>query len=403
MDTTTGYKRPPLELATLPTIKDALQDYALWLRSRKLSPRSIETYRKDLVRFTTWLETQLGDAPSVGDITAERIEAFEAHLSHLKATTMIKALSAIKSFITWCIRQKLRMDDPTREIIWPKKQRPLPRALSQGELSALEAALASPLPPYSEPRRRRMQIRERLALTLLLYTGARRAEAVNIHWRDVDLDRRVLAIVDGKGGKSRTVPIHDRLYAALDAVPVPHRVGYVLSHEDGRQLHHNALGHMFDRDCAWLRTEWGLHGVSCHRLRHTFATSCAANGVDMPTLAALLGHADIKETQRYIYVSGQQTRQAIEKLPDLFAGTADKKPTPRQIEHTCDYCGEPFVSRSRATRFCSQSCKRRFYREHGPVDVPTHCATCRAPLTPSTRGPKRRFCSERCQRKRAGS
>ncbi|HEU5101129.1 MAG TPA: tyrosine-type recombinase/integrase [Roseiflexaceae bacterium] len=394
-----------LELLTLPTIAEALPAYLQWLRGRKLSERTIETYQKDLHAFAAYLGAQIGDAPQIGDISAERIEAYQATRAHLKATTIIKFLTAVKSFSSWCIRRRYRADDPTREIDWPKKNRPLPRACSDDELLAIEMLLAAP-PPTLDARARRIWLRDMRAITLMLFAGLRRSEAAQLAWADVDLRARLIVVRHGKGDKDRVIPMHDRISAVLEAVPSAERAGYVLGHKDGQPLSEKTIGHLFDRADSRMRRNGGVR-ISAHRLRHSFATQAIRSGADIRAVQELLGHADLKDTARYLHVSGAQTRSAIAALPAQFAQLVQLGPEWRGLreqQRVCADCGQPFVCRSKIARFCSQACKHRHYRTHGKVVAPAACAQCDAPLTQGTKGPKRRFCSERCrQRARAAA
>src|SRR5262245_62894184 len=112
------------------------------MKARKLSVNTIASYRKCVRSFAR----ALGDGSTIADVTADAIDAFQEELGEREAATISKYLSAIRAWCRWSIRAGLRADDPTLDLIWPKRSDVLPRALSSDELTQLEALLAAPLP-----------------------------------------------------------------------------------------------------------------------------------------------------------------------------------------------------------------------------------------------------------------
>ena len=355
-----------LELHVLPTVAEGLGPYAGWLRGRKLSERTIETYVEAIAGFVSWLETQIGEAPQIGDVTTRAIEGYQESRAHLNARTLVRTLSAIRSFCTWCIRRGYRSDDPTLLIEWPKRAESLPRCLTSEELAKLEAALAAALPsPYYDKRERWIRARDRRCLLLLLYSGARLSEVANIQWSDVDLVKREVRIVKAKGNKQRVQPLAERVYAELAAVPTAERIGYVIGRKDGSRIGAGAIAHLFER--GWLRDDFGLV-ISAHRLRHTFARATLAAGADIRTVQELMGHSSISTTQIYLHVEDAQKRAAIDLLPDRFdtpsQPAAPQPAAPAGELVPCLACGRQIVNDPHGPRrlYCDASCKNRYHR-----------------------------------------
>ena len=174
-----------------------------------------------------------------------------------------------------------------------EKDEPLPRCLSSDELALVDEALESRLPLLNVRIATRRQ-RDKLAILLMLYAGLRRSEACRADWRNIDLGNATLTVVLGKGRKSRAIPLHARLFTALEAVPVSERRGPVLrplraSEADQSRKRHisaNTLMHAFDR---WLCDDYGLH-ISPHMLRHSFAVELLRGGADLRSIQLMLGH-----------------------------------------------------------------------------------------------------------------
>jgi len=297
-----------VQLATTPAILDTLESYASHLAGRKCSARTIDTYRRAVRRVAVFL----GDEPTVADVHAESLGRYQAS-RHAKAPATIgKDLSAMRSYSRWCIRAKLRNDDPTLELEWPKRNEPIPRALSARELRELDRLLDRPL-PILDTKARRVRERDQRIVLLMEYAGLRLAEVAKLLWRDVDLEAGTLIVRQGKGRKDRALPIHGRLAANLALTPEDKQRGAVCGHSDGRPLSYKSIPHTFDR---WLKDE-GLD-ISAHQLRHTFATRLLWAGRDLRTIQRLLGHASLSTTERYLQVEMEQKRDAVDSLPDRW-------------------------------------------------------------------------------------
>lgn len=296
-------------LATSPAILDTLDSFAAALAGRKLRDRTIDTYMAALRQYAAWL-----DAPTVHGISADSIGRYQLTRREKAASTIGKDLSAIRAYTRWCIRAKLRSDDPTLDLEWPKRRRRLPRPLKREELRTLEAILARPA-PVLDIRARRLWERNRRIVLLLLYTGLRRTEIAGLVWGDVYLDEAQLIVRQetAKGGNERIVPLHARVVAELETTPPPKRRGAVAGHRDGRCLSHKSIGTIFER---WLNDQ-GLR-ISAHKLRHTAATQLIISGASLRDVQETLGHADIRTTEGYTALIPERQRAAINRLPDRF-------------------------------------------------------------------------------------
>jgi site-specific recombinase XerD len=294
-------------LAESPAIMDTLESFAIGLAARKLSVRTIDTYRRSMKTFVKWL----GDDATIGAIQPVRLLAYQIARRDRDAATIGKDLSAIRAYCRWCIRAGLRGDDPTLDFVWPKRGTPLPRALSSDEQRKLEKLLSRPLPVLNKEDRW-VRARERRGILLMLYAGTRLSETVNVAWDDADLEARQITIRYGKGRKSRMVGMHERVYAALTAVPVAERVGYVAGGRHGNKISGKALAKMFEKG-GWVR-ESGLD-ISAHELRHTFATLMLRAGADLRQIQLLLGHESLATTQIYLGLDTRDKQRAIDLLP----------------------------------------------------------------------------------------
>jgi site-specific recombinase XerD len=154
--------------------------------------------------------------------------------------------------------------------------------------------------------------RNRRAIFLMLYAGLRISEACSLSWREIDLEQGSLMVRDGKNGKDRIVPINATLFQELQKVPVHERknIFAVAGKRDGTGMKRKGMTHIFDR---WLK-DMGVD-LTAHQLRHSFATQLMEAGVNLREIQELMGHESLETTQRYLMVSSERLRRAVDSLP----------------------------------------------------------------------------------------
>ena len=286
----------------MPTVGDYLDRYAASLRGQGRRPRGIERYLEHLRAFDSF---HAGLA--LDDLNRAAVARYQEDLAQRCAIkTVIGALSCIRSFCQWAICEELLTRDPTTAVKWPKKPEPVPRALKRAEVRVLLRAMEEP--PFLTLKQRWYHRRNRRAVLLMLYAGLRMGEVIALRWRDVDLEQAMLLVRDGKGGRSRSLPIHPVLLAELRmATGLPQHA--VAGTMDGKPLVRE-IDHLFRR---WLRKQ-GIE-ISAHQLRHSFATELLRQGVNLRAIQELLGHKQLETTQRYLMVEVEHLRSAVAQLP----------------------------------------------------------------------------------------
>ncbi|PZG04767.1 site-specific tyrosine recombinase XerD, partial [Micromonospora craterilacus] len=166
-----------------------------------------------------------------------------------------------------------------------------------------------------------LALRDRALLEFLYGTGARISEAVGAAVDDLDVEEGV-ALLRGKGGRSRLVPIGGYGLRALVAYLVRGRPGLVAAGRGTPAVFVNSRGGPLTRQGAWtiLRraaaraglTVDGPQAVSPHTLRHSYATHLLDGGADVRVVQELLGHASVTTTQVYTLVT-------VERLREVYA------------------------------------------------------------------------------------
>ena len=267
------------------------------------SPRTIEAYRRDVLRCTAFLREH--GVQSVDEITPGLLREFVFSLKDLglAGSSIRRNISALRTWYRVLLAEGLVRTDPTERLDPPQRFRTLPEVLSVDEITRLLAA-----PALDE----RLAFRDRAMLELAYGAGLRVSEWIGLATRDVLLEDGLVRVL-GKGNKERLVPIGR---SAIGAVAVylrelrPH-----LERGAGQgYLFLNGQGQPLTRMGAWkiLRKYVDLAGiekpVSPHTLRHSFATHLLEGGADLRAVQEMLGHADIATTQIYTHVDREYLR-----------------------------------------------------------------------------------------------
>ena len=144
-------------------------------------------------------------------------------------------------------------------------------------------------------------------IRLLMLTGCRLGEVVSLEWDWIRGKR--IHLPDSKSGP-RTVWLSTAARAVIDAIPRYSPVCPFLFPARPPTRHIDNLEYQWHR----IRNEAGLPGLRIHDLRHTWASTAAQNGVDMVTVAKLLGHASVETTERYTHLSDQSVADAADRV-----------------------------------------------------------------------------------------
>jgi integrase/recombinase XerD len=281
---------------------------SLWLEDG-LSRNTLESYRRDLRKFSEWRGKQRGG--SLLETSATDIHAYLAHLvggQRAKATSTARAISSLKRLFRYLVRQNKLSADPTLQIDTPKLPRSLPKSLTEQDVESLLNA------PDTQTA---LGLRDRAMLETLYATGLRVSELVSLSMAQVSLDMGVVRVL-GKGSKERLVPLGEE---SLDWIK-RYQAGGRLELLNGKQsdaLFVTARGAAMTRQMFWYlikkyaRQTGLIKPLSPHTLRHAFATHLLNHGADLRVVQMLLGHADISTTQIYTHVARERLKQLHEK------------------------------------------------------------------------------------------
>ena len=297
-------------------INVVIQEFGFDCKIRKLSPKTIENYQKQL----TYLQRYLADEHNTTLIEAVRsihIKQFLAMMDEKgrKPQYINDLLKVFKTFFNYCEKEGHIKTSPAASIRNMKQPKVVIMTFSENEIRGL-------LNHFSG--RDFISIRNKTIIALLFDTGMRLAEVINLRSEQIH-DEYIL--VHGKGNKERLVPVSPFLAKQLlryrtvrDSYFEDKRFpeGFVFVSNRGKQLTPEVIG-MFLKQAA---KEVGVNPqvrVSPHTCRHTFAHLQLKNGLDLYSLSRLMGHENVAITQRYLAgLQNTEIVKAAQKTGVLF-------------------------------------------------------------------------------------
>lgn len=280
-------------------MQDELQDFLHYVQvERGLSENTLSSYRRDLHQYLQYTEKTC-ELTHVNQISRVHIMQYMHHLndSGRSSSTLARTLSSIRAFHQFLVRERLAEQDASLHIETPKKERKLPKILSNAEVESLLSI--QPNNPLST--------RNKAMLEMIYATGLRVTELVSLKVSDLHLTMGFVRCV-GKGSKERIIPLGRMAQESIETYLQTSRPELV-SGKRTEALFVNHHGNPLSRQGFWkilkaVAEEVGVQKeITPHTLRHSFATHLLENGADLRAVQEMLGHSDISTTQIYTHVT----------------------------------------------------------------------------------------------------
>ncbi len=280
----------------------------LWLE-HGLSDNTLSSYKTDLKLFDNWLSVDRG----LSLLACQRQDLL-AYLAYrldqgMKPSSTARALSSVRRFYRYSIRESLVSVDPSLKLENPKLPKKLPCVLSETQIDDLLST-----PDLKDP----IGLRDKVMLELMYGSGLRVSELVSLELSQVSVDQGLVRLT-GKGGKERVVPVGEY---TLDYL-VQYLKGARLALDPNGGCHAvfpSQRGRVMTRQTFWHRVKKyaiavGVsESVSPHTLRHAFATHLLNNGADLRVVQMLLGHSNLSTTQIYTHVAQHRLQSLHQKF-----------------------------------------------------------------------------------------
>jgi integrase/recombinase XerC len=303
---------PPIELASAdPSIA---QEMARWLShlgaERRLSPKTLEAYARDLRQCLDFLCTHWGERVTLARfaaLEATDIRAFMAmrRADDIAGRSLMRALAGLRSFGRFLEREGKGKVGALSAIRAPKVAKSLPKPLPMASAKRLADADER----AGEERESWILARDAAVMALLYGSGLRISEALGLKRREVPRPGEGdVLVVTGKGNKTRMVPVLQNVleliqeYVAMCPHPLPPE-GPIFVGARGGPLSPRIIQLAMER----LRGALGLpDSATPHALRHSFATHLLSRGGDLRAIQELLGHSSLSTTQIYTGIDSER-------------------------------------------------------------------------------------------------
>lgn len=288
-------KTPPATKQLPTPVGDAYAAFVLARQAQNVTAKTLAYYAYTLPPFVAYCEQS--DAATIDRVTAGTVRAYLVRLQagSLSPSTIHGAARAIRALLRFCAEDGLI--DVAPRFPMPKLPRKILPAFEPSDVDRLLDAC--------------LYDRDRLIILFLVDTGLRAAELCALDGGDIDPNTGAVLVRNGKGQKQRTVYLGARTRRALgwfwrmEGRPGQNRPVWVSSFT-GDRLTDSGLRQMLKR----LGERAGVQHCHPHVFRRSFALWSLRGGMDLHTLAALMGHADIGVLRQYLALSGRDLQRA---------------------------------------------------------------------------------------------
>ena len=273
---------------------NVIVNFRRYLKRRNYSPHTLKYYLNVIKQFVLWLNVPLEQ------VSADKIEDYidYLHQKRLQPASINLYLAVIRVFYNYLkYEEQVKLTNPIRCSRRLRVPKPLPRAMREEQIDEFFEAVKTK--------------RDWAMFRLMLRCGLRVEEVAKLSLGDIDLKRRRIMVVDGKGGKDRVVYVSDDAADGLLAylkLRSHRRIKKVFLVEKGDYKGQPISVRGIQKRMEYYAKKTGLK-ISCHHLRHTMATQLLNADVEVESIQDLLGHNWITTTQRYCQVSNMKVKR----------------------------------------------------------------------------------------------
>ncbi|CAB1244204.1 Recombinase XerC [Ruminococcaceae bacterium BL-6] len=298
-------------------LKTVYREFLNNMRAEKdASESTISSYSTDYKTFQKFLQLQ-GIEPRLQTITTRDLRKYVNYLKIGKEYsngTVRRKIHSLSSFFKFSLEMEYIDKNPMLPIHAPRLEERLPIFISENDLRKLLEA------PQKYARFHSHINRDRAMMGLLIYTGARKSEVLNLNWGDIDFREEIVHIRQGKGRKDREIPLMEPLaMILLDYYNERHPKmdEPILLSDCHERLSKTAFQTLFKR--YLIKCGLGNKHYTIHKCRHSFATLLYENGVDLLAIQKMLGHRDLNSTKIYTHLTNAHMKEEVKKFPKIIS------------------------------------------------------------------------------------
>ena len=287
-------------------MESMIRHYFQWMAATHYSRETIKGRRLVLSYFCRWCEERGIVSPQ--EVTRAILERYQRYLTLYRTSkdrplarrTQCIRITAVRMFFGWLAKHNHILYNPSSELDLPRQERKLPEViLSHEEIERIMQHV-----DLNEP----MGYRDRAMLETLYSTGIRRGELCNLQNHDLDMEKELVMVRQGKNNKDRLIPIGERALIWIEKYLSDVRP-FLLPLENNHHLFLSRYGGpLIPKELSRIARKYfdraGLQKQgACHIFRHSMATNMHENGADIRYIQEILGHASVETTQIYTHVS----------------------------------------------------------------------------------------------------
>lgn len=283
-----------------------LAAFYTYMRSEKqFSPRTLDSYQRDLNKFIHYCNTQSLTQISAIKPQDIRHNLAQLHRAGLGGKSLHRWLSALRSFFTFCIRRGWCKNNPADGIQAPKSPRNLPKTLDVDQAAQFVEIAGDDF----------LASRDHALLELMYSSGLRLSELTGLDLNEIDLAEGMVNVI-GKGNKARTLPVGSQAIAAIRTWLTQRKLH---SKDEVPALFITQRGTRISNRAVQLRMQQlsmrqGMDNpVHPHMLRHSFASHMLESSSDLRLVQEMLGHANISTTQIYTHLDFQHLAKVYDQ------------------------------------------------------------------------------------------
>lgn len=285
-------------------LTEATENLLKYLELIDRSKDTINGYRLEMKYFNNYLTVKHNGPVYMDDIKLEDLEDYllDQKERGLSSSSRSRSLYVLRSFYNYCCKKEICQKNLAL-LLEPVKVKQKERDyITEDEFAELIGVIKQPV--------------IKTVVQTMFYTGGRVSEIITLRLDDVDMKKKIIYIINGKGGKDRKIPINDKLHEILkyyleeirendiesDRFFAMERTGKVSRSYVNRLLKEAA------EDLNWEKN------ISSHNLRHSFGTNLLDKGASLVSIQKLMGHASLTVTSRYLHQDMTQLSETVNLL-----------------------------------------------------------------------------------------
>ncbi|MEK4712042.1 tyrosine-type recombinase/integrase [Sporosarcina sp. FSL K6-5500] len=288
------------------TLSQATIAFIEALKAKQMSNETVRGYSVDLKQLQGFLGKEANGPVFVDDISTEQLEAFQKTFQdrQCKTATVNRKINSVSSFFNYAVKKKWVPINPANDIERVKVQQAERIFLTKEEMHRIVENIDHPTVKY--------------VVILMSNTGLRISECVHLTLTNVDLKKKVVHVIEGKGGKNRDVPMNDELVLAMkrylaDVRPNTSSVNFFALKKTGA-VSQQYVNRVLKETCKNIGMK---KDVTSHILRHSFASQLVKTDTHVAVIQRLLGHANIRTTSVYLHADQSDLEEAVNTIKFL--------------------------------------------------------------------------------------